>query len=64
MDSKKIPNTLKFILQLVMISFLLVVITSSVSLYLTYSNFIEARLGVEMTHLSSDRVGAVTKTRI
>ncbi|CDW74974.1 pas pac sensor signal transduction histidine kinase [Stylonychia lemnae] len=63
-DGKRIPSTLKFVLQIVLIILMLVVSTSTVSLVLIQSNFHDAKLGIEMSNLSIARLNAITQTRL
>ncbi len=60
----KIPSTLKFVLQIVLIVFLLVVSTSTVSLVLTMSNFKDAEQGIRMSNLSISRLNSLTQIRL
>lgn len=64
MSGGKIPTTLKFVLQIVMVILLLVIATSTVSLILIKSNFADAKQGIVMSHLSIARLNCITQTRL
>lgn len=58
------PNTLKFILQLTIILFLLVIITSVVSLTLTMVNFTNVTKDIQICDHTLTRLNDLSSTRI
>lgn len=64
MNSKNIPNTLKFILQLTIALFLLIMITSVASLILTMANFTNVTKSIEICDHTLTRLNDLSAIRI
>lgn len=64
MNSKKLPNTLKFILQLLISIFVLIATTSVVSLSLTMVNINSVANGIEICHHTLQRLENICSARV
>ncbi|CDW89780.1 pas pac sensor signal transduction histidine kinase [Stylonychia lemnae] len=64
LKSQKIPYTLKFILQLFVLLIILITATSTVSVYLSYSNFQDTKLGIQISNLSLKRSNLISQSRL
>eukprot|EP00347_Sterkiella_histriomuscorum_P011126 403373661 len=63
-EGRKLPSTLKFVLQIVLLILMLVLATSTVSLVLIQSNFTDAKQGIQMSQLSIARLNMISQTRL
>eukprot|EP00347_Sterkiella_histriomuscorum_P005723 403355517 len=62
--SQNIPMTLKFILQIILAVFIIIIVTSSVSLTLTLSNTSETREGLITCRQAVKRLNRITSIRV
>ena len=63
MDGSKIPRTLKFILQILVLILLVVIITSIIAEVLTFINFEESFRGIDITCVALTRVNLLRVLR-
>ena len=62
-DSNKMPSTLKFLVQNILLVFILVTVTSVVALSLTFFNFNDAIFGINVIQLALARVNSLRSVR-